>query len=404
MTVAAHGLGGMQDHTHDLARGLVAAGHEVEVIAARHPEGVRYEERYGAQWHYVDAPAYHERLPRHHRDWLRGSHRAFVERHHSRPFDVIHSESSSALELVRRGVPHTVPFTALIHGSFLGLARAQWNRARNGDLRAKVREAKGFVWMCGLYTQRGECVRFRPYDWMVPSHKIFDDVVRARAARRSHGHVVPNGIDVTRFRPRDRQAVRRELGLEDGPLLVSVGRLNVEKGMDLAIRATAEVNGNGAPARLVLVGDGEERASLERVVDELGVRERVTFVGAQPHERVAAYMAAADVFLFPTLRDEAAPLVLPQAMACAAPVIASDIGGITEVVETDGRNGILIPPGNQEALVAAVRRLLHDPDQRRALGDAGRRRVEAEYTIERMVERSLEVYETACRRLAARSR
>jgi glycosyltransferase involved in cell wall biosynthesis len=258
--------------------------------------------------------------------------------------------------------------------------------------------------MCGLYTQRGECYRFRPYDWMVPSHKIFEDVLKAHTGRRSHGHVVPNGIDTARFRPQDRRAVRRELGLENGPLLVSVGRLNVEKGVDLAIRATAEANGSGTPARLVVVGDGEERTSLERIVDSLGVRQQVTFVGAQPHERVAAYMAAADVFLFPTLRDEAAPLVLPQAMACATPVIASAIGGITEVVKTDGRNGILIPPGDQQALVAAVQQLLDDPARRRAIGEAGRRRVEAEYTIERMVERSVEVYETARQRLASRRR
>ncbi len=114
---------------------------------------------------------------------------------------------------------------------------------------------------------------------------------------------------------------------------------------------------------------------------------------------MALYLAAADVFLFPTERDEAAPLVLPQAMACARPSVASDIGGITEVLGRSGDNGLLIPPGDVEALVGAMRTLLGDEGLRRRLGEAAQRRVLTEYTVERMVERTLEVYRIAIARL-----
>jgi glycosyltransferase involved in cell wall biosynthesis len=119
---------------------------------------------------------------------------------------------------------------------------------------------------------------------------------------------------------------------------------------------------------------------------------------------MALHIAAADAFLFPTERDEAAPAVLPQAMACARPVVASRIGGITEVVGDSNEYGILIPPGNVTALAQAMRRLIDDEELRHRLGEAARRRVLAEYTIERMTERTVVVYELAHHRLLRSTR
>ncbi|HEY7421967.1 MAG TPA: glycosyltransferase, partial [Gaiellaceae bacterium] len=110
-------------------------------------------------------------------------------------------------------------------------------------------------------------------------------------------------------------------------------------------------------------------------------------------------LAAADLFLFPTTREEAAPLVLPQAMACGLPVVASRIGGIPEVVGDDGLNGLLVEPGDTAAVVEESNRVLSDEELRRRLGQAARSRVLAEYTVERMVERTVAVYEAAAARL-----
>jgi glycosyltransferase involved in cell wall biosynthesis len=159
------------------------------------------------------------------------------------------------------------------------------------------------------------------------------------------------------------------------------------------------LDGEASSARLVVVGEGEERERLEGLARRLGIERRVVFAGAQPHEKVALYLAAADAFLFPTERDEAAPLVLPQAMACACPVVASRTGGITEVIGESGEHGMLIPPGDVPALTQAMRTLLGDKRLRRRLGEAARRRVLEEYTIERMTERTLAVYEVARDRL-----
>lgn len=402
VTIAGHGVGGMQDHTRDLARGLAAAGHEVDVITARHPDGrVVKEERHGARWHFVDAPGRHTRLPFHHPGWLSGSHALFRRLHERRPFDVVHSESTSALELVRRGEHRRVPVVIEYHGNFVGLTRAAWRRARQGGARERVREAKGFVWMCGMHFQRGEWFRWRGCEWIVPARQQFEDTRRVGLMLRSRGHVVPNGVDSDLFRPRERAEVRAELGLGEEPTLVSVGRLNFEKGFDAAIRSLAGVRKSVPDARLVIVGDGEERVALQALSAVLGLESAVSFVGTQPAEQVALYMAAADVVLFPTTREEAAPLVLPQAMACGVPVIASSIGGIPEVVGPTGVNGILIPPADGAALATEIRSLLADPNARARIGAAARARVLAAYTLGRMVERTLEVYEIAIQRLLA---
>jgi glycosyltransferase involved in cell wall biosynthesis len=111
-------------------------------------------------------------------------------------------------------------------------------------------------------------------------------------------------------------------------------------------------------------------------------------------------MAAADVFLFPTEREEAAPFVLPQAMSSGTPVVASRIGGISEVIDRPGENGLLVEPGDVAAVASAVRDLLGDAARRAGIGTAGRKRVLDEYTIARMVERTLAVYRLTIERHA----
>jgi glycosyltransferase involved in cell wall biosynthesis len=386
----------MQDHTRDLARGLVRAGHEVEVITSRHPEGVQEQRVDGVRYLFVDAPRHQN-----HPVWLRESNAEFVRLHAERPFDLIHSESTSAVEHVRRGVHRMVPLVVMFHGAFLGKAKAH---VKSG-LRARrplpmLRAIRAVQWLATHeHFRHGAWYRFRACEVIVPSRQELKNTSRSHLLNPSRMHVVPNGINAGVFRPRPLADARAQLGLGDGPLFVCVGRLNPDKGIDRAMRALSLLGGDPAYAGLVIVGDGEDRERLERLAEQLGIGSRVTFAGAQSHEKVALHLAAADAFLFPTETNEAAPLVLLQAMACARPVVASRIGGITEVIGGSGEYGMLIPPGDTKALVDAMHALLRDEDFRQRLGQAARERVLAEYTIERMVERTLDVYRIAIARL-----
>src|SRR6187549_2133958 len=145
VTVAsyAHGIGGMQAHSADLCRGLVEAGHEVEVITTRHPEGLNVTEHLGATWYFLDASSRKPGRPFRSRGWLTASAAAFDGLHAARQFDVVHSESTSALGLLRRGVHRRVPLATKFHGNYLGLVGATLRRARDeSGVQPRVREAK----------------------------------------------------------------------------------------------------------------------------------------------------------------------------------------------------------------------------------------------------------------------
>jgi glycosyltransferase involved in cell wall biosynthesis len=401
VTVAsyAHGIGGMQAHSADLCRGLVEAGHEVEAIAPRHPDGVEKTTHAGGTWHFLDVPSRLPGRPMRHRGWLSRSADAFSALHAEHPFDVVHSESTSALGLLRRGVGKHVPVVAKFHGNYVGLLSATIRRARGAQHASdRVAELKHLVWISGHHFVPLDAIfRFRACEAIVPSAQQARGTARSYLLAASRLHVVPNGIDTEEFRAGDRAEARAALGLPgEDPLLICVGRLAPDKGVEVAIRA---LEGLDARVRLVVVGGGEEREELERLAAERGLSERVVFAGRQPQELVPTYLSAADIFLFPTQREEAAPLVLPQAMACELPAVASSIGGITEVIDQPGENGILVPPGDVAALRAAVAPLLQDGALRERMGRAARARVEAEYTIERMVDGTLAIYRLALARM-----
>ena len=110
------------------------------------------------------------------------------------------------------------------------------------------------------------------------------------------------------------------------------------------------------------------------------------------------HLAASDVFVFPTERDEAAPLVPLEAMAAGLPVVASDIGGGAELIES-GKNGLLVPPASVDSLARAIDSLLADDALRRRMGEAARERIVERYTIEAMTRQTVAVYELAAKRL-----
>ncbi|MEL7105726.1 MAG: glycosyltransferase [Pseudomonadota bacterium] len=166
---------------------------------------------------------------------------------------------------------------------------------------------------------------------------------------------------------------------EDGQHLVFVGRLAAVKGVAMLLRAVADLAATHPDLRLTLIGDGPERTSLEALAGELGVNGQVTFAGARTQAEVAETLSTANLFVLPSFA-EGVPVVLMEAMAARLPVITTRIAGIPELVE-DGVAGRLVPPGNLDALVAAIKDLLADPAAAKAMGAAGRAKVEAEFDI-----------------------
>ncbi len=192
--------------------------------------------------------------------------------------------------------------------------------------------------------------------------------------------VVPNGVDLDRYRPAPSPA--------DCSTVVGlfVGRLLPNKGPRELLQALLHVP-DELPLRIDLVGDGPMRSSLERFVDEHGLANRVRFLGLR--QDVPELMRASDFFVRPSTL-EGMPLTVLEAMASGLPVVATPVAGTAEIV-VDEESGILVPPGHITALARAITRLARDTSLRRTMGTNGRRRIEAGFSWEATSQKTLEV-------------
>ncbi len=201
-------------------------------------------------------------------------------------------------------------------------------------------------------------------------------------ARDADLHLISNGADLRRFSP----APAADPEPAFGPRMVFACRqLFPRKGIRFLIEAVAHLAERFPDARLVLAGDGFERPELEALARRLGIAERTTFLGAVPNGELPRFYRAAAVSVIPSL-EEGFGIPAAEAMGCEVPVIASDAGGLPEVVE-DGVTGLVVPRGDVDALARVLVTLLADADLRRRMGREGRRRALARFDWDRSAAR-----------------
>jgi glycogen(starch) synthase len=176
----------------------------------------------------------------------------------------------------------------------------------------------------------------------------------------------------------------------NGPRVVFVGRLVRQKAPRLLLEAARLMADSSA--QFVFVGDGPERASLERAAVEQGLRDRVHFTGFVPHDIIPAALADADLLVLPSIYEELGSVLL-EAMQSGLPIVASSVGGIPDVI-TNGENGLLVKPGDPRALARAIERILSDPCLARGLSQEARRRA-ADYDWSLLALEVLSVYRAA---------
>jgi L-malate glycosyltransferase len=229
----------------------------------------------------------------------------------------------------------------------------------------------------------------RPDRIVAVSHELRDFMI-AEGFRPSAVGVIHNGIDAgPAVAPGDRERARQRLGLPPtGMVIGSVARFDPVKRFDVLMRAFRAVAQEEPGARLVLVGDGPERARLEALADECGVRPAVAFTGIRHDAR--ALMPAFDVYAN-TSDSEGISITILEAMATSLPVVATRVGGTPEIVEA-GASGELVAAREEAGIAAALVQLLRDPQRRSAIGDRARARVVDRFSRTRMVQQYLEAY------------
>jgi glycosyltransferase involved in cell wall biosynthesis len=213
--------------------------------------------------------------------------------------------------------------------------------------------------------------------------------------------MIPNGIDIERFSPADveqRLALRRTLGWPESPVIVFVGFFSRDKRPDLLFRAWQRLTEAGIRATLVYVGSTQSRyyevdpslePAMRAAAAAMGRADDVRFTGSV--DDVENYLRATDIFALPSVR-ETQSVALMEAMACGVPAVASRIEGATDAFVVDRVNGCLVPVDDEQAFAAALRTLLTDRDEARAIGARARQTIVERYTIEAIAGQWLEVY------------
>ena len=202
--------------------------------------------------------------------------------------------------------------------------------------------------------------------------------------------IIRNGVDLGPF-DRASGVLKDELGWNAFPLVGLVGRLSVEKGVDIFLLAAARVLKQVPGAKFVVAGDGPDRAKLDALIDELGIRGSVVMLGRR--NDMPSVFASLDVMVSAS-RQEGLPIVILEGMASRLPLIATPVGEVPTVIQ-DGRTGVMVPAEEPELLASAIIDLLRDNEKRARLGVAARRLIEEDFSAERMAADYLRMYEDA---------
>lgn len=201
--------------------------------------------------------------------------------------------------------------------------------------------------------------------------------------------VVPYGIDTTHFANADPARVAEIRAQYGEPLILFVGQLRYYKGVEYLIRAMAEIRG-----RAIIIGSETTTrlGELQQLANQVGVTDRVFFLGER-NEELPSFYAACDLFVLPSVeRSEAFGIVQLEAMAASKPIVCTEVGTGTSFVNVDGETGFVVPARDERALASAINRLIDDPGLRVRMGAAGRARVQQEFTVDKMMERVMAVY------------
>ena len=217
------------------------------------------------------------------------------------------------------------------------------------------------------------------------SAATIDDLVRMRIAPAERFQTIPVGVELepfTNLSPHTGDAFRRRFGIgSDETVLSYVGRFAPIKRLDILLRAVARGRQEGLRIRLIMVGDGTERACVLAQLASLGIQESVSILGYS--REVPSVAAATDIAVLSS-DNEGTPVWLIEAAAASVPAVATDVGGVSDVVSRKG--GIVVPPGDVRAFATAIARLVGDPTRRRSMGLEARQHVLSHFTADRLID------------------
>ncbi len=375
-------VGGLGRHVDALTRALIAAGHEVHVISRSHPDAPETERRGALHVTRVDtsppAVPFDDLVP-----WVLAFNTAVLgaatRSAREYRFDVVHAHdwlvASAGVELARA---FDLPLIGTVHATEFG--RHQGHLP--GPMNHLIHSIEGW------FVERSDRT-------IVCSTYMHEQISTLFGVPDEYMDVIPNGVEVDALAPpaEDVLALRRTLADDATHLVLFAGRLEYEKGVQTVLHALERLVERVGAVRFLVAGVGTYSDELRHLVSELGLEHRVHFTGFLEERELRLHYAAADVAVAPSIYEPFG-LVATEAMACGTPVVASDTGGLREIVARG--TGLTFPPQDAEQLADRIAEVLDDPTLAHDLVARGRERIRLLYDWRDVATRTVQSYERAC--------
>jgi glycosyltransferase involved in cell wall biosynthesis len=264
---------------------------------------------------------------------------------------------------------------------FMGVLLGKWLKR---PVILEVNELAGFTRARRLITEglarRIDAWVFSRADHILCVSRVLADEARLRGAKGDRVHIVPNAIDVNRFRTPSREdELRLSLGIEDSIVIGHVGLFYRWDRLDTLIEVAKSLRDRHPELKVLLVGDGPEMKNLKQTAFRLGMEREVIFSGPVPRDDVPRYIGAMDICVLPDSNAFGSPIALFEFMAKGKPCVVPDLGPMRDVVE-DGATGIMFPQGDRNALRDALLKLVEDPELRNQIGARAKQTVFERHT------------------------
>jgi glycosyltransferase involved in cell wall biosynthesis len=381
-----HIIGGLELHTRDLAEGLAKRGHDVTIITTRHPNGIKMECKKNLKIYYVE----NEPL-KYNKKFCIESAKIFDKINKKENFDIVHSIQTFGSGFVKYSKNKT-PLVISLHGTHkYEIASILNEKSMKIFYMIPYMHIKSIL----FYEPINKLLFKRAKKVMVDSKEMKIDAAKEYKIPEEKMALVYDGIDINRFKSINVENFRKKIGIsKSDKVIVSAGRIEKQKGYHLIIEILPSLL-QCLDIKLIIVGTGEHIENLKKMAEEKKVAKNVIFTGKVKDEDMSKYYNLADVFVFPTLRVEAFGMVIAEAMACGKPAIATRIGGIPTVID-DSKNGFLIKIGDLKELKEKILLILKDEKLAKRLGEAARKKVVDNFSLEKMIDDTIKVYQDAC--------
>ena len=372
--------GGLETQNKTLCEGLVKRGHTVVVVSTStlsNPRGWTKES--GVKHIFVDAPSgiYSKK-------WWEESAKELRRLNKKDKFDVVISQSSAG-KAVFAG-KSSFRKIAVSHGTALGelKTRVKYIKSLRNIARVFLKDIPMVV--SGYYD---DLQVFKNADKIVcVSSLLADMLIKEYPSVKRKVVVIDNGVDEEKFKIQDTKY--KILDTRNLFTLLYVGRVVEEKGITQLLEASGKLQSLVPNLQVLIVGGGKDLDKFKLLTKKLKIEDVVNYVGEVGNSQVVEYYKKSDVFVYPSLRQEGFPMVLAEAMMCGLPIIASRIGGISSAIENN-KTGVLVPPGNVQELVLAIKNLYDNPSLRKSISQNAKSRAEENYSQEAMVAKYLKI-------------